>query len=331
VDVGIQQDIIAGQKSPDALPPAIFLMGPTAAGKTDVAIYLAQYLPVEIISVDSALVYRGMDIGTAKPAPEILRQYPHRLLDIRDPASSYSAAEFRQDACGEMQQISAVGKIPLLVGGTGLYFRALQYGLAELPSASPELREQLSAEASRVGWPAMHRRLAEVDAASAARIHPNDPQRIQRALEVCMLTGQAMTVLLAQKTQPLPYRIIKLALAPSDRAELHERIALRFAIMLQNGLIAEVEGLRRRGDLHPSLPAMRSVGYRQVWEYLDGQTNYETMRQRAIIATRQLAKRQLTWLRGEADAYWIDSQKTELGRFVLQYVQKSCPRNESVL
>jgi tRNA dimethylallyltransferase len=193
--------------------------------------------------------------------------------------------------------------------------------LAELPSASPELREQLSAEAGRVGWSEMHRRLVELDAVAAHRIHPNDPQRIQRALEVCMLTGQAMTTLLAQKTQPLPYRIIKLALAPLDRAELHERIALRFAIMLRNGLIAEVEGLRQRGDLHLGLPSMRSVGYRQAWEYLDGQTDDETMRQRAITATRQLAKRQLTWLRGEPDAHWIDSQKTELGEFVLQYVK----------
>jgi tRNA dimethylallyltransferase len=322
VQDGIQQGIIAGQNSPDALPPAIFLMGPTAAGKTDVAIYLAQHLPVEIISVDSALVYRGMDIGTAKPAPEILRYYPHRLLDIRDPASRYSVAEFRQEACGEMQQISAAGKIPLLVGGSGLYFRALQHGLADMPSASPELRGQLSAEASRVGWPEMHRRLAELDAVSATRIHPNDPQRIQRALEVCLLTGQAMSALLAQKTQPLPYRIIKIVLAPSRRDELHERIASRFAIMLRNGLITEVTGLRQRGDLHLGLPSMRSVGYRQVWECLDGQTDYETMRQRAIIATRQLAKRQLTWLRGEPDAQWIDSQKTELGQFVLQWIQK---------
>lgn len=303
-------------------PPAIFLMGPTASGKTDVAVRLVRDLPCEIISVDSALIYRGMDIGTAKPEAAVLARAPHRLIDILDPAESYSAARFREDALREMADISGAGRIPLLAGGTMLYFRALQYGLSELPEADAITRERLEGEARRLGWEAMHARLAQVDPASAARIHPNDPQRVQRALEIYELTGEPMSLMQArQRQEELPYRLIKIALMPEDRAALHARIAWRFDDMLARGFIAEVENLRARGDLTLQMPSMRAVGYRQVWEYLDGKYDFEQMRHKGIVATRQLAKRQLTWLRGEKDFLAFDGVKTAVYDKILKSLE----------
>ena len=302
----------------------LFLMGPTAAGKTDLAVALVQQLNCEIISVDSALVYREMNIGTAKPDAAILSVAPHRLIDICDPSEAYSAANFRQDALREIEDIQKLGKIPLLVGGTGLYFRSLQHGLSDLPAADPEIRQQLEAEAKQQGWAAMHQQLTEIDPASAQRIHPNDPQRIQRALEVYRMTGKAMSTLYAQaEKQSLPFDVIKLAIAPEQRSLLHQRIEQRFHLMLKQGLIAEVESLYKRGDLHLDLPALRAVGYRQVWQYLAGEWDYDTMVYKGIVATRQLAKRQLTWLRSEKDAVWFDSQQPNLANQVLDYVQKT--------
>jgi len=289
------------------LPRAIFLMGPTASGKTALAIELHERFPVDIISVDSALVYRGMDIGTAKPDAATLRRAPHALIDIRDPAERYSAAEFRDDALAAMAQSVARGRVPLLVGGTMLYFRALSRGLAELPSASPELRRSLEAEADAHGWQALHGRLAALDPPAARRIHPNDPQRIQRALEVIALTGQRISDLQeAQGDSRLGYRVLRLVACPQPRAVLHARIEQRFEQMLEQGFLREVERLRARGDLHRDLPSMRCVGYRQAWSYLEGEIDYDEMCRRAVVATRQLAKRQLTWLRRETDALWYD-------------------------
>ena len=300
-----------------ALPPAVFLMGPTASGKTDLAVALVEALPLEIISVDSALVYRGMDIGTAKPDAQTLRCAPHRLIDILDPAEAYSAAQFRADALREMAAITAAGRIPLLVGGTMLYFRALQYGLSDLPSADPAVRARLDAWAERDGWQALHDRLAEVDPVSAARIHPNDPQRLQRALEVFELTGRPLSSFHAEgRAGDFNYRLLKLGLLPADRAVLHERIALRFRGMLESGLLEEVETLRSRGDLDLSMPSMRSVGYRQVWEYLDGAYDYATMERKGIAASRQLAKRQLTWLRSEQDVELIGIESLDVAAVI---------------
>ena len=288
-------------------PLAVFLMGPTASGKTGVAVELVQQLPLEIISVDSALVYRGMDIGTAKPDAGTLRTAPHRLIDIRDPAQSYSAAEFRADALREMEDIRRHGRIPLLVGGTTLYFRALEQGLSALPGADPGVRAELEAQARDQGWAAMHARLAEVDPAAAARIHPNDPQRIQRALEVYTLTGSSLSELCAAGREgPPANRFLKIILAPQERALLHARIRQRFESMLEQGFLDEVRGLRARGDLHGDLPSMRAVGYRQAWDYLDGKLSAEEWVERAVIATRQFAKRQMTWLRSETDSHWVD-------------------------
>jgi tRNA dimethylallyltransferase len=282
------------------LPPAIFLMGPTASGKTAVAVDLVRRLPLEIISVDSALVYRGMDIGTAKPDAELLRAAPHRLIDIRDPAEPYSAAEFRRDALAAMADIRAQGRIPLLVGGTFLYFRALQQGLSRMPAADPAIRARLEAEAQADGLQRLHARLAQLDPEAAARIHATDPQRIQRALEVYEATGQPLSAWHAQgRAGAFPWRVLKLALLPADRAVLHARIEARFRAMLAAGFVEEVRGLYARSDLHRELPALRAVGYRQAWAWLAGETGYEEMQQRAIVATRQYAKRQLTWLRGE--------------------------------
>jgi tRNA dimethylallyltransferase len=282
------------------LPPAIFLMGPTASGKTAVAVDLVRRLPLEIISVDSALVYRGMDIGTAKPDAELLRAAPHRLIDIRDPAEPYSAAEFRRDALAAMADIRAQGRIPLLVGGTFLYFRALQQGLSRMPAADPAIRARLEAEAQEDGLQRLHARLAQVDPEAAARIHATDPQRIQRALEVYEATGQPLSAWHAQgRAGAFPWRVLKLALLPADRAVLHARIEARFRAMLAAGFVEEVRGLYARSDLHRELPALRAVGYRQAWAWLAGETGYEEMQQRAIVATRQYARRQLTWLRGE--------------------------------
>ncbi|MCD9571845.1 tRNA (adenosine(37)-N6)-dimethylallyltransferase MiaA [Pseudomonas protegens] len=300
------------------LPPAIFLMGPTAAGKTDLAIELTKVLPCELISVDSALVYRGMDIGTAKPSRELLAQFPHRLIDILDPAESYSAADFRTDALTAMADITARGKIPLLVGGTMLYYKALLEGLADMPAADPQVRAELEEEAARLGWQALHDQLAAVDPESAARIHPNDPQRLTRALEVYRVSGLTMTAhrqrQLAQSTEAgasgrsqLPYTVANLAIAPANRQVLHQRIAQRFTQMLEQGFIDEVVALRSRSDLHAGLPSIRAVGYRQVWDHLDGKLTSAEMQERGIIATRQLAKRQFTWLRSWADLQWLDS------------------------
>ncbi|MDH5572086.1 MAG: tRNA (adenosine(37)-N6)-dimethylallyltransferase MiaA [Gammaproteobacteria bacterium] len=306
-------------------PPAICIMGPTASGKTDLAIYLLEHLPVAIISVDSVMVYRGMDIGSAKPDAPTLAKAPHRLIDIREPTEAYSAASFRTDALKEMQDITARGKIPLLVGGTMLYFRALLYGLSELPSADPQLRQRLEQEAAEQGWLAMHQRLATIDPEAAARIHPNDPQRIQRALEVYELTGTPMSELQnLEKNKPaLPYNVTKLAVAPLERAILHERIAQRFHMMLEQGFIHEVEQLMARGDLDSSLPSMRAVGYRQVWELLSGTIDYTTMIEKGIIATRQLAKRQMTWLRAEPEVQFFDSLLTDLNHKVLNILTSS--------
>ena len=282
-------------------------MGPTASGKTGVAVELVQRLPLEIISVDSALVYRGMDIGTAKPDAETLRMAPHRLIDIRDPSEVYSVAEFRDDALREMEAIRARGNTPLLVGGTMLYFRALQQGLSDLPGADSGVRAQLEAEAREKGWQAMHTRLRRVDPQSAARIHPNDPQRIQRALEVYELSGLPLSELCAAGRQAPPaYRFLKIILAPEQRKVLHERIRQRFELMLAQGFLDEVQRLRARRDLNPGLPSMRAVGYRQAWEYLGGELSEEEWVERAVIATRQYAKRQLTWLRSESECHWID-------------------------
>ncbi len=286
----------------EALPPAIFLMGPTASGKTELAMRLVNDLPCEIISVDSAQIYRGMDIGTAKPDKGVLQRIPHRLIDICDPSERYSAARFREDALREMTKISSSGKIPLLVGGTMLYFRTLQHGVSELPQADPAVRRRLEERAARYGWAALHARLQQVDAEAAKRIHPNDPQRIQRALEVYELTGCGLSEhFRTQRRKRLPFRLLKVALMPRERALLHERIERRFHHMLEQGFVDEVRALFERGDLSPELPAIRAVGYRQVWNYLSGEYDYAAMVKHAIVATRQLAKRQMTWLRAEED------------------------------
>ena len=289
-------------------PLAIFLMGPTASGKTDLAIQLRQQLPVEVISVDSALIYRGMDIGTAKPSKAELALAPHRLIDICDPAESYSAANFRTDALREMQEISAQGKIPLLVGGTMLYYKALLEGLSPLPSADEKVRSEIEAKAALVGWGGLHQELSKIDPISAQRINPNDSQRINRALEVFYLTGKTLTELTAQKGEALPYDILQFAIAPEQREVLHRRIEQRFHKMIELGFQQEVEKLYRRPDLNENLPSIRCVGYRQMWEYLRGDYDHDEMVFRGICATRQLAKRQITWLRGwTSPIQWLDS------------------------
>ena len=274
-------------------------MGPTASGKTGVAVELVRRLPLEIVSVDSALVYRGMDIGTAKPDAETLRRAPHHLIDLIDPTEAYSAARFRADALRVMAEISARGHVPLLVGGTMLYFKALWEGLSELPQADAALRAEIERDAQERGWPALHAELAKLDPETAARLKPADAQRIQRALEVVRLTGRPMSeVSQESRSAALPYRVLALALVPSDRAALHARIAARFAAMLEAGLVEELRRLREQYPLKPGLPSMRCVGYRQAWEYLEGEYGKEELLNRGIYATRQLAKRQLTWLRG---------------------------------
>lgn len=296
-----------------SLPPAIFLMGPTASGKTDLALALVRVLPCELISVDSALVYRGMDIGTAKPDRATLEAFPHHLVDIRDPSEAYSAADFRRDALAAMADITARGRIPLLVGGTMLYYKALLDGLADMPGADAEVRAELEAHAERDGLAALHAELQAVDPQSAARIHPNDPQRLVRALEVYRVSGMTMTQLREQQSEAaaegggLPYTVAQLAIAPAQRQILHERIAKRFDLMLEQGFVAEVERLHRRGDLHGEMPSIRAVGYRQVWDHLEGRLSAAQMRERGIIATRQLAKRQFTWLRSWQNVHWLDS------------------------
>lgn len=297
----------------DARPLAIFLMGPTASGKTALACALRERFALELISVDSALVYRGLDIGAAKPDAAVLARHPHALVDLRDPAEPYSAADFRTDALQAMARISAQGRVPLLVGGTGLYFRALQRGLSALPEAVPAIRARLADDAARDGWPALHARLVGLDPAAAARIGPNDAQRLQRALEVIELTGRPLS---EQQTGgaggPFPWRVLKLALVPVDRGLLHARIAQRFDAMLAQGFLDEVRALRARPELHPELPAWRAVGYRQAWEHLEGMVDAATFRDKGIFATRQLAKRQLTWLRAELDARALDPDRPDL-------------------
>jgi tRNA dimethylallyltransferase len=305
--------------------PIACILGPTASGKTAAALALAARRPVEIISVDSALVYREMDIGTAKPTAEERARVRHHLIDIVDPADAYSAAEFRTDTLRLVGEISARGRVPLLVGGTMLYYKALTQGLNDLPTADPEIRAALDADALRDGWPALHARLAAVDAVTAARLAPNDSQRIQRALEVFMVTGQPMSALLAAPTRTddaaLPWRFVPVALEPSDRGVLHARIAARFDAMLAGGLVEEVERLRARGDLHPGLASMRCVGYRQVWEYLDGGDDFSTMRDKGVFATRQLCKRQLTWLRSMPERVVVDCCAPDATERVLQVVE----------
>lgn len=308
----------------DTRPWAIFLMGPTAAGKTDAAIALHERLGHELISVDSAMVYRGMNIGSAKPSAEELARAPHRLIDIRDPADPYSAADFREDALQEMRQISAAGSVPLLVGGTMLYFKRLVEGVANLPAADAAIRERLETQRQEEGLAGLHRTLAEVDAVSAARIHPNDPQRLMRALEVYYASGRPMSELWAeQQPETFPWRVLSVAIAPNDRALLHQRIAQRFETMLAEGLIDEVAALRKRHDVYLGLPSMKSVGYRQVWEYLDGAYDQSELVSRGVIATRQLAKRQLTWLRSWPSLNWIDAQQPDALDKLLKFVRDS--------
>ena len=286
------------------------LLGPTASGKTAAALAFAAKHPSEIVSVDSALVYRGMDIGTAKPTLDERSRVPHHLIDVRDPAEAYSAADFRADALQAIGDIVARGRVPLLVGGTMLYYKALTQGLNDLPSADPDVRASLEADAAREGWPALHARLASVDPVTAARLAPNDAQRIQRALEVFVLTGQPMSALLAaperRDENEAPYHFVPIALEPSDRSVLHARIEQRFDAMLEAGFVEEVRALRSRGDLNPGLPSMRCVGYRQAWEYLEGTIDFATMRDKGVFATRQLCKRQLTWLRSMPERIVID-------------------------
>ena len=292
-------------------PLAVAIMGPTASGKTAAALAIARELPAEIISVDSALVYRGMDIGTAKPNAEELASVPHHLIDIIEPTESYSVAQFSADTVRLVAEINARGKLALLVGGTMMYFKGLTDGLDDLPTANAELRVALDAEAALIGWPGMHEKLGALDPVTAARLAPNDAQRINRALEICQLSGRPMSELLAKRDKTeLPFELLSFALEPSDRSVLHARIATRFDQMLgtsdDSGIVAEVAGLRARGDLHPALPSMRCVGYRQAWDYLDGVIDRAALRETGIIATRQLAKRQLTWLRSMPARVVID-------------------------
>ena len=299
-------------------PKAIFLMGPTASGKTDLAIALRESLPVEVISVDSALIYKGMDIGTAKPSPEELAKAPHRLIDILDPAESYSAMNFRADALKEMAEITANGRIPLLVGGTMLYYKALIEGLSPLPSANSEVRAKIEQKAAEFGWGVLHQDLMAIDLVSANRINPNDSQRINRALEVFYITGKTMTELTAQQGESLPYDVLQFAIAPEDRIVLHQRIEQRFHKMITLGFEQEVRKLFERGDLNIDLPSIRCVGYRQMWEYLQGDISFDEAIFKGICATRQLAKRQITWLRGwQSEITWLDSLQPERAQEVV--------------
>ncbi|KKL01436.1 tRNA (adenosine(37)-N6)-dimethylallyltransferase MiaA [Rheinheimera mesophila] len=289
-------------------PKVIFLMGPTASGKTALAIELYKSIPSELISVDSALIYQGMDIGTAKPTAAELSEAPHHLIDILDPALAYSAADFRTDALRLIADIHSKGKTAILVGGTMLYFRTLLQGISPLPEADPQIRQQIEAEAAEHGWGYLHQQLAEFDPVSAARIHPNDPQRVNRAVEVYRLTGKSLTELTEQKGEPFPYQVQQFAINPTDRSELHQRIAVRFRQMLDAGFAEEVKTLMQRPDLHLDLPSMRCVGYRQMWLHLQGQLSEQEMIDQGIAATRQLAKRQLTWLRSWPELNWLKTE-----------------------
>jgi tRNA dimethylallyltransferase len=312
------RSLILNPQSSKKLPPAIFLMGPTASGKTAVAVELVRHLPVEIISVDSALVYRDMDIGTAMPDAGTLARAPHHLINILAPTEAYSAAAFRHDALKLMDDITSRGKIPLLVGGTMLYFKALREGLSDLPQADPEVRTVLDAEIAQHGIKWLHHQLAEVDAETAARLKPTDTQRLQRAMEIYRITGSPMSALLAQQqSAQLPWRILPIALVPSDRAQLHARIATRFKAMLEQGLADELKMLRRKYPLHADMTAMRCVGYRQAWQYLEGEISKDELLNKGIAATRQLAKRQLTWLRSMPDNVELDCLAHDLPYQVL--------------
>ncbi len=302
----------------------IFLMGPTASGKTSLAVELVKHLPLEIVSVDSAMVYRGMDIGTAKPTREVLEIAPHRLIDICDPTESYSAGRFRRDAMTAIEEIRENNRIPILVGGTGLYFRSLEQGFSDLPSTDPALRTRLTQMMRERGSPALHAELSRVDPVSAERLHPNDSQRIQRALEVYEITKTPLSVFIAEgRLGALPHKVIKLALAPSDRRIIRERTRQRFIRMLDNGLVDEVRGFFEQENMHESLTSMRMVGYRQVWSYLADCLSYSEMQERAVIATRQLAKRQLTWLRTEDNTTWFDSSRPDIAQVVIEFLRNS--------
>jgi tRNA dimethylallyltransferase len=301
-------------------------MGPTASGKTPLALALARALPVEIVSVDSAQVYRGMDVGTAKPSASERERVPHHLIDVIDPTESYSAARFRADALRLMKEITARGRIPLLAGGTMLYFKALREGLSELPESDAAVRARIDAEAAVCGWPAMHADLAKIDASTAMRLKPNDAQRIQRALEIYRVTGKPMSQLLGRTRSALPFRLLELALVPSDRGELHRRIEFRFDAMLEHGLVEELRALRERYALRPGLPSMRCVGYRQVWQHVEGEFGRDELRDRGIFATRQLAKRQLTWLRAMKTVRSFDCLAENLDAEALDYVRRDINR-----
>ena len=309
----------------DVRPIAIALMGPTASGKTALALDWAARLQTDVISVDSALVYRGMDIGAAKPDRETLQRVRHHLVDVRDPHQVYSAADFAIEARAAMDGLTARGKVPILAGGTGLYFHALLQGLSAMPEADPELRARLMDEARSRGWQALHAELAANDPQAAARIHPNDPQRVVRALEVWRLTGVPISQWQAARPpEKFPYRVLKLALAPTDRSVLHARIEARFDAMLRAGFLDEMRELRSDPRLHPDLPSMRAVGYRQAWGHLEGAVDADQFRAQAIAATRQLAKRQFTWLRGELDARWLDPMvdEAELEAALVQFITR---------
>ena len=309
----------------------IFLMGPTASGKTALALELVKHLPLEIISVDSAMVYKGMDIGTAKPARDVLAATPHRLIDICEPTETYSAGRFRRDALAAMEEIRSNNRIPLLVGGTGLYFRSLEQGFSDLPATDPALRRRLGQRMRQHGSPALHAELSRIDPISAGRLHPNDAQRVQRALEVYELSGIPLSTLVAEgRLGRLPQTVIKLALVPAERQALRARAGQRFQRMLEDGLVDEVRGFYRREDIHEGLTSMRLVGYRQVWSYLAGRYDYDEMRERAVIATRQLAKRQITWLRSEENTTWFDPCKTGIIRDVVKYLREKSARSAQV-
>lgn len=303
------------------LPDAIVLMGPTASGKTDLAIELCQHLPCDIISVDSALVYKGMNIGTAKPTAEELEKAPHRLINILDPLEAYSAADFCQDAFEQIESIQKAGRIPLLVGGTMLYFKSLLEGISPLPAADASIRAQIEQEAQEHGWLALHEQLKVVDPQSAERIHPNDPQRLMRALEVYRKVGKSLTELNMVKGRHLSGNVLKFAIAPKERETLWERIEQRFHRMIEQGFEQEVRALYERGDLHLALPSMRCVGYRQMWEYLDAKLSFDEMVFRGIVATRQLAKKQMTWLRGWENLNWLDSLEENNHINVMKHIE----------
>jgi len=308
----------------------ICLMGPTASGKTSRAVEIVQRFPCEIISVDSAMVYRGMDIGTAKPDKETLRIAPHRLIDFLDPANTYSAGQFRLDALREIESIHSANKIPLLVGGTMMYFRILQQGLATLPQADAALRLELQTRAEKEGWESLHADLCKIDAVAGMKINPNDSQRIQRALEVYLLTGKNMTKWQREHTHALSdYTIYNIALTPFDRVRLHERITLRFDQMLAAGFMDEVRALYERGDLHPDLPSIRSVGYKEMWEYFSGLSTETEMREKALAATRQLAKRQITWLRSWPNVEWLDADLHDVGDKIMKIIQHVTPDKDN--